>query len=578
MIPRWVKCIAASLLTIAFAIPSFGAGPAVEARIEIPPAEVYVLGDDIPLIWEFTNRSTNSLAMLWEGCCRLNGKLDISAAGQPVNVLPPGAASFHSFSKAAELQTDVPSRFSSLLSDWVKLPNGGGFKIAGRYTGVLPSQSPQVAEGLELWRGSSSASGVELDVLSVANYLDQRESRSRQTGIELTLSGANKLPPLELINLSLNIKNIGTTPKEFAWPGPVQLWIVDSDGHRLTQGTRQLRQSGENFLIQPGQTIRREIELNSANLNGAPFGKYQIFLDVAESESGLPRVPSNSVELEWSLSTEDIVQLLNNASGGPSTGRRNPSLKLLRVYLDEMDGRLDRIRHEDLSAKAIKLGEQLQLANCMKPVAPKPGLANLKIGLGPGGRSMLKLPDSMQCRSLVGLTGVEQVSAVYKVRRHLGWDIRVELIPESQTRLDSVFEFANNLESVGVKVSQPVFTVVGDSPGETNTIAFLTKLVGANVVVRLNEKSSTNLLLVAAKRHDPQKPIWMNSFRAGQISDVSTETVDVNNISNWLAQQGVTRPQVLIVLERDFDWSSFLEHVRPIWTVDSQLQVFRSSN
>lgn len=555
-----------------------GAEPTVAARIEIPPAEIYVLGDDIPVVWEFTNQSSNSVAMLWEGCCRLNGKLNITAEGQPIEILPPGAASFHSYSKAAELKPNNPSKFSSLLSDWVQLPGGGAYQIGGRYTGVLPSQNPQVAEGLPLWRGTAAAEAEPLVVCSVDEYLSQREDRSRSRGLKLSLEGPSRFLPLDPMPLTVTMSNTSESPMEFAWPGATQLWIVDEKGFRLPQAIRQIRQPGESIILRPNETIERTIELSSADLNGGAFGRYKIFIDLAGVNPGARRLPSNSSEIEWNLSISDVTKLLSDAAGGPSLGMRNPSLKLLRVYLDQLGGRLDGVRHEDLSAKAIKLGAQLQLANCLKPVAPNPGLANLKIELGPGGRSILKLPDSMQCRSLVGLTGVEQVSAVYNVRRHLGWDIRVELIPESQTRLDSVSGFANNLESAEVKVSQPVFVLVEDSPGETNTISFLTKPVGANVVVRLNEKGSTNLLLVAAKQHDPRKPIWMNSFRAGQILDVNTETVDANNISNWLDQQGVTRPQVLIVLESDFDWSSFLEHVRPIWTVDSQLQVFRSGN
>ena len=94
----------------------------VSASVHIPPAEVYVLGDDIPLVWRFTNQSADPLAMLWEGCCRLNGKLSITANGQAVEVLPPGASSFHTYSKAETLTPGKPMEFRSLLADWVRLP------------------------------------------------------------------------------------------------------------------------------------------------------------------------------------------------------------------------------------------------------------------------------------------------------------------------------------------------------------------------------------------------------------------------------------------------------------------------
>ena len=63
---RLIRLGSLSLALVVCGSPALAAdAPEVTATIQVQPAEVYVLGDDIPLIWNFTNQSTNSLAMLW---------------------------------------------------------------------------------------------------------------------------------------------------------------------------------------------------------------------------------------------------------------------------------------------------------------------------------------------------------------------------------------------------------------------------------------------------------------------------------------------------------------------------------
>ncbi|HAV64094.1 MAG TPA: hypothetical protein DCY13_17225, partial [Verrucomicrobiales bacterium] len=163
------------------------AEPHVEASLHVPPAEAYVLGDEVPLLWRFTNRSSDPLAMLWEGCCRLNGKLDVRAADESLEVLPPGASTFHTYSKAETLPPDQTVEFQSRLADWVSLPRGGEFELAGRYTGVLPIQTPQVPDGVALWRGTATAAPTQIQLLDVADYLAQRPGREQRRQLALRL-------------------------------------------------------------------------------------------------------------------------------------------------------------------------------------------------------------------------------------------------------------------------------------------------------------------------------------------------------------------------------------------------------
>ncbi len=552
---------------------ALGAESTVDATIEIPPAESYVLGDDIPLVWEFINHSTNSVAMLWEGCCRLNGKLDIQSAGQPVEILPPGAAAFHSFSKAAELKPEEPSQFSSLLSDWVKLPRGGTFEIGGRYTGVLPSQSPQVAEGLALWSGTAVAGAAQLKVLSVADYLDQRERRSGQRGIKLTLGSPTKLPAVDPVNLSVNVANVGNAPKDVAWPGTMQLWIVDENGFRLAQGTKYLRQPSEVIAILPGESVAREFQFSMTDLNGAPFGNYQVFLDLGETEDGTPRVPSNGVDVEWGLSDNELAQLLNDASGGPSVGMRNPPLKLLRLYLNEIAGRLPAVSDAGLNVRAAELKRQLELAGCVQPIAPEPGFARFPVAISAEGIARLQIPGRDDCESLAGKNGVQQVEAVYEVRRHLGWDIGVEVRPDPKTKLASIFDFAGELEKTGLKLAAPPATDILGTDGQTNIVQFLTQPPSANLVIRVVEDG----LLVAAAGLDPKKPAWMSMFSSAQISSLEGEPVAARDLPGWLARRGIKNLQMLVVADGTMEWGTLLPILNPFFSLSPRLSVIRNS-
>src|SRR5688572_8948786 len=71
-------CVSATLFAALLVVTNstLAAEHAVQASLHIPPAETYVIGDTIPLFWRFENKSNVPLAFMWEGCCRLNGRLD----------------------------------------------------------------------------------------------------------------------------------------------------------------------------------------------------------------------------------------------------------------------------------------------------------------------------------------------------------------------------------------------------------------------------------------------------------------------------------------------------------------------
>jgi hypothetical protein len=522
--------------------------PEVTATIQVQPAEVYVLGDDIPLIWNFTNQSTTSLAMLWEGCCRLNGKLFVTTGGQPVDILPPGAATFHTYSKAETLPPGQPMQFSSLLADWVRLPTGGEFELGGQYTGVLPNQTPQIPAGTELWRGTARATSAGLKVLGVDDYLAQRPVRSRERGVAIQLSGPDRLPPVEPVTFTATFKNLTDAPLTLDWPGTFQLWLVDERGWRLTQAIKFLPVAAEKLALPPHDQLSREFRLSSADLNGEPFGPLRLFLDLGADADGARRVPSTDLEVAWNLGPADTVALLNAAAGGSSAGMRNPPLKLLRQYLGALLPQLRALQAEALDGeRARQLRDQLVLAGCVLPLAPKPGAVFLPVERSATGAWSVALPGA-GCESIIRLEAVAQVGRIAGVRRHLGWDVTAEAKPGPGMRLGDLFALANSLAPQQDQLAGPLTWRVPQASGlATNQIQFPTPLPAANMVLKIRETSNGPELAAARKTPQPGRPLWMNVFSASELQTLKGEVIAGGAaLENWLqSETGTLQPVVI---------------------------------
>jgi hypothetical protein len=539
--------------------------PEVTATIEVQPAEVYVLGDDIPLLWNFTNQSTNSLAMLWEGCCRLNGKLTVTTGGRPVDILPPGASTFHTYSKAETLPPGQPMKFSSLLADWVRLPAGGEFELGGQYTGVLPNQTPQIPAGTELWRGTARATSARLKVLGVDDYLAQRSARSRERGVAIQLSGPDRLPPVEAVTFTATFKNLTDAPLSLDWPGTFQLWLVDERGWRLTQAIKFLPVAAEKLTLPPGGELRREFQLSSADLNAEPFGLLRLFLDLGAGADGARRVPSTDLKVAWNLHPADTVALLNAAAGGSSAGMRNPPLKLLRQYLGALLPQLRTLRAEDLDGdRARQLRDQLVLAGCVLPLAPKPGAVFLPLELNAAGAWSLVLPGA-GCESITGLEAAAQIERIAGVRRHLGWDLTAEVKPGAATRLGDLYGLAKSLAPQQEQLAGPLTWRVPQASGlATNQIQFPTTLPAANLVLKIRETSNGPVLAVARKSPQPGRPLWMNVFSKSELQSFEGEAITgAAALENWLqSETGTLQP--LVIADENLAVEAVLPLIRPL--------------
>lgn len=548
------------------------AGAEVTASIHIPPAEVYVLGDDIPLVWRFTNQSPEPLAMLWEGCCRLNGKLAISANGRSVDVLPPGASSYHTYSKAETLPPGKPTQFSSLLADWVRLPAGGELEIGGRYTGVLTSQKPQVPSGLALWTGTASAEPTRLAVLGVNEYLEQRPARAGERGLELALTGPDQLPPLKPATFRVTLRNLREQPQVIDWPGTFQLWLVNERGWRLDKGLRHLQSPGEHLTIPARGELHREFQLSSADLNGEAFGLLTVFLDLGPSTPQEKRVPSSAVRVSWNLNPADTAALLSQAASGPAAGLRNPALKLLRQHLGALESNLALLSDSQLeSDRARSLRDELRLAGCVLPWSPKAGSVFLPLAHQPDNRWTLAFPDRL-CEALAGLEGSAQMGRVAAVRRHLGWDVTPEISPQPATTLGEVFSLARSLSAHQEQLAGPLtWRLPQTDRAATNLVQFPLAFPSANVLIRFTRVNGRLEVHAAQKPMVPGRPAWMNQLTAAEAKDLAGVPLsDPAAIKEWL-ESAPPALQPLVVVEEAIACGDLREWLQPL--VDASLRM-----
>lgn len=430
------------MLLWAEALPGRAAVP-VEAELVIPPAETYVIGDTIPLYWRFRNVSAEPLGFMWEGCCRLNGRLRVTLDGRVIEPIPPGQALAHMFAKAERLDPGKARDFDTRLSDWVRLPQTGSYELRGRYTGVLPDQQPQLPRGTRLWREAAETGPIRLAVIGVDDYLARREQHTTARSLELTLDGPATVPPLGTNSFKLQVANRGSRPGNFAWPDDFQLWFVAADGHRVALSSATIEDAFEQISLAPGAAFNREIPLTANQMEGEPLGDYQVFVDLAAATNGAPRVPSNAIPLRWNLGTSEVTDLLRAAAGGQRPGVRNAPLRLLRVYVAELGAVLGGLASAALPAEAQTLRTQLARASVLKPVAPVPGRVNWTLNVAADGSWSWADARLAAAARETAAVPLEQVRELLALRRHLGWEVVLAINPAEATPLGRLYALAD---------------------------------------------------------------------------------------------------------------------------------------
>ncbi|MHB1307002.1 MAG: hypothetical protein ACYDC1_20190 [Limisphaerales bacterium] len=518
------------------------------AELVIPAAETWVIGDTIPLYWRFKNQTSEPLAFMWEGCCRLNGRLAVTLQGGALDPIPPGQALAHMFAKAERLLPGQARDFDTRLSDWVLLTNRGTYQLQGRYIGVLPSQQPQVPKGTALWREAATTAPIEVSVVTVADYQAQRMARAERRGLALALDGPETVPPLGSTTLRLTIRNRGSTPAVLAWPDDVQMWIVDSAGLRVALSSVALDDKFEELTVLPAGSLTREIAVTSDHFEGEVFGDYRLFLDLQPDRDGRPRVPSNAIPIRWRLGPAEVTSLLEKAVGGQRPGARNVPLRLLRVYVAELGPTFETLPPASLSREAVSLVQQLRLAARLKPLEPKPGRVDWTLEVASDGH--LRFEDE-RLAGLVGEPTLEALASLLGVRRHLGWEVFLRFEPAAEATVATVLAASSGFAPLaGDLAGPPRFTL--EVPNATNRLAM--------AVMTLVPPPAPPPVILHLRREGGG--VGLTGSRPSQAADApETKALDGTEATGEFVGD---RSEVELNVAGDLPWAELLTVARPI--------------
>ena len=556
----------------AFSTSVLAADGEVGAELVVPPAETYVIGDRIPLYWRFTNRSTDALGFMWEGCCRVNGRLTISKDGNVVAPIPPGQTLAHMFAKAEVLAPGKSRDFDSFLSDWVVLPETGTYELHGRYTGVLDFQKPQVPRGVELWRAAAETATNRLSVISVTDYLKEREVRTQKRGLTLALSGPLKFPLLGSADWSLNIINSSTAPRTFRWPDDFSVWVINAQGFRETAVPSDLDGEYAEVTLQPGQHLNKHFKLDYSRMEGEPLGRYQLFIDLKTAADGSPRVPSNPLPLLWESSAADVAQLVTKAASGSKAGLRNPALKFLRVYLRELEPQLKTAQLPATETKAVELLDELRLAAVVKASAPQPGRKDWGIQLMASGTWQLGDPQ-VRAAFPAGTTPANQAQQLVNVRRHLGLEMSFTLQPDAQATAATWFTAAGALIPLQSELTAPVhLRALPQSTNNTGIVNVRLEATPANVVILLRRSPEGLQKQAAVKLPTPQSTATTTLFAAGDLKSMVTVTSG-KQLLELISNPALRAPQIQVFCPVDTTLAELQQALAPIWAKVNQVDL-----
>lgn len=479
-------------LIVSLTIPSSAAAETnaeVSLSLTIPQQKTFVIGDPIKLLWRFTNRTTNAFTFMWEGCCRVNGRVDMQRQGPAliptgnvrpnhvgvgpgiynssclhcrlerqkadltVEAAPLGPTTAHMFARPARLAAKGFQEFTSMLANWVLLDEPGDYELTGNYLGVHPKQRPQLLRRGRLWTGITRSAPLTLSLLSPSDYLAERDARSRVRGIDVRLSAPPKAIPFQSATLSVHLTNTSAESQTLHWPGEAELWIVDSEDKRLPESRYAISGKGSPISLGPGDTTTAQLPVKQDLFEGKPFGDYRVFVELKETTNAI-RVPSNPTTINWNLDRDMVSQLVTDAAERPAVGLRNPPLKLLRVHLTSIADILAALNPTE--AKARALANELTKAAILKQLQPQPGTAKLNLGIYVA-RGIAFQDPAIRKAFPNEPNPFKQLAAITKLRRHLGWSIAVNLRIDRQASMQLIDSALTELHAQEIKCSTKVF-------------------------------------------------------------------------------------------------------------------------
>ncbi len=534
------------------------AEPAVSARLEVPDAETHVIGDPIQLIWHFTNGTPSPLAFTWEACCRLNGRLTVRKDGVEQPRIPPGPNSAHQFAKPAIIRAQTEQAFESQLADWVFLTNSGRYEISGRYIGVLPEQQPPVPRSMALWRGEVSTAPEQVTLVSVAEYLGQRTDRVKRSGIDAAITGPERLPALGDIPLMIGVTNAGSAVVRFRWPLDADLWFVDSGGIRVHRAPMKPAGDDEVVDLPPKGGWSRSFNVAAADLGGAAFGDYTVFVDFPATTNGRPRVASTAHSLRWSLGATEVAALLNDAARGSGVGARNAPLRVLREYLGLIKTTLASMTGPPLNAKADDLRRQLVTAAKLRDLPTRSGRVDLRIRVMPGGD--WRIDEPVVARAVAG-SAADQLRAVMAARRHLGLEMAANLQPdESATVRDVTAVTAGLGQLTSDMAAAPRFIAEAPTNMVPGSLTIQSGAVPANLVLRLQRQTDGSVRASVAKAPPGVAMLKPENLAAAKFDFIA----DKSGVSAPIRDGSVSAVQALVLASGDLSWSEVRSWLDPL--------------
>ena len=534
------------------------ADAAVSARLEIPEAEIHVIGDPIPLIWHFNNLTPQPLAFTWEACCRLNGRMTVRKEGVELPPIPPGPNSAHQFAKPAIIRGQSEQAFESQLADWVFLTNSGRYEISGRYIGVLPEQQQPVPRSIALWRGEVSTRPEAVTLVSVAEYLGQRADRVKRSGIDAAVTGPERLPALGEMALTANVTNVGSTPLNFRWPLEADLWFVDSGGFRVHRAPMKPVGDDEAVTLPPKGVWNRSFNVAAADLGGAAFGDYRVFVDFHATTNGRPRVASAAHSLRWSLGATEVATLLNDAARGSGVGARNAPLRVLRQYLGLVETTLASMSGPALNPKADELRKQLVTAARLRDLPTRSGRAELRIRVMPGG--YWRIDEPVVARAVAG-SPADQLRIVMAARRHLGLEVSANLHPDESATVRDVAAVASGLGQLTADMATaPRFIAEAQTNMVPGSLTIQAMAVPANLVVRLQRQADGSVRASVAKALTGVAMLKPEDLTDAKFTVISEKS----GVSEPIRDGTVSAVQALVLASGDLAWSEVRRWLDPL--------------
>lgn len=576
---RRMLCFAAMALAVAHSGAARAQSPGddlpVSLELDLPPAGTRVIGDSIPLNWRFTNHTDETLAFLWEGCCRKNGRLDISTTDGRADSIPPGQALAHMFARAAIMSPGQTQSFESFLGDWARFQASGRYELAGRYVGVLDDQNPQVPRATRLWRGTAQSPPIQVDLLSVSDYLAQRPDRSADHRVRLTLSGPEAIPVQGDAMFSVRITSESPDVVFLPWPNSARLWIVDASGARRQRLPELLGGHPESLRLAPGRPVERFFSLTASDFEGESLGSYRAFVELirAPGSEETVRVPSNPIDVDWTLDQTDVLQLIETAAAGKQSGARNPDLKLLRVYLLEIGPILGAIDLDALFPEAESaagtLARKLLLASKLKPFAPDPGLVSIPLEIGDD--SSVRLGDPFAAiwggneaaTTATAARAADRIGRILDVRRHLGWDVEIVSRPEPETRLSFVKAIADGLEPVRGAAGIPLRFLVSDSDTAVASSVHIVPETAPGMPVLAVQRVDGKSLCRLADSPDETPAIPPASTQSSE-SGPTSGWIQLSVAAAWLADEAAAGRPAIIAADGDCHWQDLRTLLAPI--------------